>query len=473
MGKKTNKKLVVFGVIATGAAVAAIGVVVLLLAMGILGNTKRTEKTADVIYDQKQDDILWNVYDAYEAYTRENLVKDYIDTGLNQDMYEWKESFDDFSAYVSETGTFQYSLLRLDADDIPELLVICKMKKSYDDRFLLYCYTDNGVQKVDSQKMFYGDPVSLYYEKYQGKLYGNSAFQDEDEEDLEANYEMAVYDGKKCQEQGRVSVTHKGEAWEEILCSSSLGSTMLRLKNETGEGGNIPQIAEKTTEKSANIQTLTAEEESYRAYQQYINQGKVIEDYCKDSGMTLESEKREIENNIYESDTEDTTNFDDLRIYLEREEWPIFNYGLAKLDADDSLEMVVTTGGRGDVMYYTYKDGKVQQIAAKDDFCFWTIYYREKQNKLYVYKSMESNVAEIELTTYSDDQLKVEITYGTDEFGYGGAEQYEINNKRVSKAKYEKSLAEKTGGNQGWKCIWFGDSLQESYQKGNEESKIY
>ena len=97
MGKKTNKKLVVFGVIATGAAVAAIGVVVLLLAMGILGNTKRTEKTADVIYDQKQDDILWNVYDAYEAYTRENLVKDYIDTGLNQDMYEWKESFDDFS----------------------------------------------------------------------------------------------------------------------------------------------------------------------------------------------------------------------------------------------------------------------------------------------------------------------------------------------------------------------------------------
>ena len=34
-------------------------------------------------------------------------------------------------------------------------------------------------------------------------------------------------------------------------------------------------------------------------------------------------------------------------------------------------------------------------------------------------------------------------------------------------------LAEKTGGNQGWKCIWFGDSLQESYQKGNEESKIY
>lgn len=189
--------------------------------------------------------------------------------------------------------------------------------------------------------------------------------------------------------------------------------------------------------------------------------------------MTLESEKREIENNIYESDTEDTTNFDDLRIHLEREEWPIFNYGLAKLDADDSLEMVVTTGGRGGAMYYTYKDGKVQQIAAKDDFCFWTIYYREKQNKLYAYKSMEANTAERELTTYSDDQLKVEITYGTDYFGYGGAEQYEINNKRVSKAKYKKSLAEKTGGNQGWKCIGFGDSLQESYQKGNEESKIY
>ena len=46
---------------------------------------------------------------------------------------------------------------------------------------------------------------------------------------------------------------------------------MLNLKNETADGGNIPQIAEKTTEKSANIQTLTAEEESYRAYQQYIN----------------------------------------------------------------------------------------------------------------------------------------------------------------------------------------------------------
>ena len=471
MEKKINKKLVVFGVIAAGAAVAAIGVVVLLLAMGILGNTKRTEKTADIIYDQKQDDILWNVYDAYEAYTRENLVKDYMDTGLNQDMYEWKESFDDFSSYVSATGTFQYSLLRLDEDDIPELLVTCKMKESYDDRFLLYSYTDNGVQKVDSQKMFYGDPVSLYYEKYQGKLYGNSDFEDEDKEDLKAKYEMAVYDGKKCQEQGQVSVPHEGTDWEEILYYDSLGSTMLNLKNETADGGNIPQIAEKTTEKSANIQTLTAEEESYRAYQQYINQGKVIEDYCKDIDCTLESVKNDDES--YESDTEDTTNFDDLRIYLEREEQLIFYYGLAKLDADDSLEMVVTRGGRGGAMYYTYKDGKVQRTVAKDGFCFWTIYYREKQNKMFVYKSLEANVAERELTTYSDDQLKVEITYGTDYFGYGGAEQYEINNKRVSKAKYKKSLAEKTGGNQGWKCIWFGDSLQESYQKGNEESKIY
>lgn len=473
MEKKTNKKLVIFGVIAAGAAVAAIGVVVLLLAMGILGNTKRTEKTADVIYDQKQDDILWNVYDAYEAYTRENLVKDYIDTGLNQDMYEWKESFDDFSDYVSATGTFQYSLLRLDEDDIPELLVTCKMKESYDDRFLLYSYTDNGVQKVDSQKMFYGDPISLYYEKYQGKLYGNSDFEDGDKEDLTAKYEMAVYDGKKCQEQGQVSVPHKGTDWEEILYYDSLGSTMLNLKNETADGGNIPQIAEKTTEKSANIQTLTAEEESYRAYQQYINQGKIIEDYCKGRGMTLESEKREIENNIYESDTEDTTNFDDLRIHLEREEWPIFNYGLAKLDADDSLEMVVTTEGRSGAMYYTYKDGKVQRITAKDSYGFLTIYYREKQNKMFVNKVMEADAAERELTTYSDDQLKVEITYGTDYFGYGGEEQYEINNKRVSKAKYKKSLAEKTGGNQGWKCIWFGDSLQESYQKGNEDSNIY
>ena len=471
MEKKANKKLVVFGVIAAGAAVAAIGVVVLLLAMGILGNTKRTEKTADVIYDQKQDDILWNVYDAYEAYTRENLVKDYIDTGLNQDMYEWKESFDDFSDYVSATGTFQYSLLRLDEDDIPELLVICKMKESYDDRFLLYSYTDNGVQKVDSQKMFYGDPVSLYYEKYQGKLYGNSDFEDGDKEDLKAKYEMAVYDGKKCQEQGQVSVSHEGTDWEEILCSSSLGSTMLNLKNETADGGNIPQIVEETTEKSANIQTLTAEEESYRAYQQYINQGKVIEDYCKDIDCTLESVKNDDES--YESDPEDTTNYDDLRIYFEGEEWLNFYYGLAKLDADDSLEMVVTTGGRGGAMYYTYKDGKVQRTTAKDGFCFWTIYYREKQNKMFVYKSMEANVAERELTTYSDDQLKVEITYGTDYFGYGGAEQYEINNKRVSKAKYKKSLAEKTGGNQGWKCIWFGESLQEAYQKGNEDSKIY
>lgn len=471
MEKKTNKKLVVFGVIAAGAAVAAIGVVVLLLAMGILGNTKRTEKTADVMYDQKQDDILWNVYDAYEAYTRENLVKDYIDTGLNQDMYEWKESFDDFSSYVSATGTFQYSLLRLDEDDIPELLVICKMKESYDDRFLLYCYTDNGVQKVDSQKMFYGDPVSLYYEKYQGKLYGNSDFEDGDKEDLTAKYEMAVYDGKKCQEQGQASVPHKGEDWEEILCSSSLGSTMLNLKNETADGGNIPQIAEKTTEKSANIQTLTAEEESYRAYQQYINQGKVIEDYCKDIDCTLESVKNDDES--YESDPEDTTNYDDLRIYFEGEEWLNFNYGLAKLDADDSLEMVVTTEGGSGAMYYTYKDGKVQRITAKDSYGFLTIYYREKQNKMFVNKVMEADAVERELTTYSDDQLKVEITYGTDYFGYGGAEQYEINNKRVSKAKYKKSLAEKTGGNQGWKCIGFGDSLQESYQKGNEESKIY
>lgn len=471
MEKKTNKKLVIFGVIAAGAAVAAIGVVVLLLAMGILGNTKRTEKTADVIYDQKQDDILWNVYDAYEAYTRENLVKDYIDTGLNQDMYEWKESFDDFSSYVSATGTFQYSLLRLDEDDIPELLVICKMKESYDDRFLLYCYTDNGVQKVDSRKMFYGDPVSLYYEKYQGKLYGNSDFEDGDKEDLTAKYEMAVYDGKKCQEQGQASVPHKGTDWEEILCSSSLGSTMLRLKNETADGGNIPQIAKKTTEKSANIQTLTAEEESYRAYQQYINQGKVIEDYCKDIDCTLESVKNDDES--YESDPEDTTNYDDLRIYFEGEEWLNFNYGLAKLDADDSLEMVVTTEGRSGAMYYTYKDGKVQRITAKDSYGFLTIYYREKQNKMFVNKVMEADAAERELTTYSDDQLKVEITYGTDYFGYGGAEQYQINNKRVSKAKYKKSLAERTGGNQGWKCIWFGDSLQESYQKGNEESKIY
>lgn len=471
MEKKINKKLVVFGVIAAGAAVAAIGVVVLLLAMGILGNTKRTEKTADIIYDQKQDDILWNVYDAYEAYTRENLVKDYMDTGLNQDMYEWKESFDDFSDYVSATGTFQYSLLRLDEDDIPELLVICKMKESYDDRFLLYCYTDNGVQKVDSQKMFYGDPVSLYYEKYQGKLYGNSDFEDGDKEDLKAKYEMAVYDGKKCQEQGQVSVPHEGTDWEEILYYDSLGSTMLNLKNETADGGNIPQIAEKTTEKSANIQTLTAEEESYRAYQQYINQGKVIEDYCKDIDCTLESVKNDDES--YESDPEDTTNYDDLRIYFEGEEWLNFNYGLAKLDADDSLEMVVTTGGRGGAMYYTYKDGKVQQIAAKDSYGFLTIYYREKQNKMFVNKVMEADAVERELTTYSDDQLKVEITYGTDYFGYGGAEQYEINNKRVSKAKYKKSLAEKTGGNQGWKCIGFGDSLQESYQKGNEESKIY
>lgn len=471
MEKKINKKLVVFGVIAAGAAVAAIGVVVLLLAMGILGNTKRTEKTADVMYDQKQDDILWNVYDAYEAYTRENLVKDYIDTGLNQDMYEWKESFDDFSDYVSATGTFQYSLLRLDEDDIPELLVICKMKESYDDRFLLYSYTDNGVQKVDSQKMFYGDPVSLYYEKYQGKLYGNSDFEDGDKEDLTAKYEMAVYDGKKCQEQGQVSVPHKGEDWEEILCSSSLGSTMLRLKNETADGGNIPQIVEEATEKSANIQTLTAEEESYRAYQQYINQGKVIEDYCKDIDCTLESVKNDDES--YESDPEDTTNYDDLRIYFEGEEWLNFNYGLAKLDADDSLEMVVTTEGRSGAMYYTYKDGKVQRITAKDSYGFLTIYYREKQNKMFVNKVMEADAAERELTAYSDDQLKVEITYGTDYFGYSGAEQYQINNKRVSKAKYKKSLAEKTGGNQGWKCIWFGDSLQESYQKGNEESKIY
>ena len=299
----------------------------------------------------------------------------------------------------------------------------------------------------------------------------NSDFEDEDKEDLKAKYEMAVYDGKKCQEQGQVSVPHEGTDWEEILYYDSLGSTMLNLKNETADGGNIPQIAEKTTEKSANIQTLTAEEESYRAYQQYINQGKVIEDYCKDIDCTLESVKNDDES--YESDPEDTTNYDDLRIYFEGEEWLNFNYGLAKLDADDSLEMVVTTEGRSGAMYYTYKDGKVQRITAKDSYGFLTIYYREKHNKMFVNKVMEADAVERELTTYSDDQLKVEITYGTDYFGYGGAEQYEINNKRVSKAKYKKSLAEKTGGNQGWKCIWFGDSLQESYQKGNEESKIY
>ena len=49
MGKKTNKKLVIFGVIAAGAVVAAIGVVVFLLALGVFGNAKETGKTADII----------------------------------------------------------------------------------------------------------------------------------------------------------------------------------------------------------------------------------------------------------------------------------------------------------------------------------------------------------------------------------------------------------------------------------------
>lgn len=471
MGKKTNKKLVIFGVIAAGAVVAAIGVVVFLLTLGVFGNAKETGKTADIIKNQNQEDMLWNVYDAYDAYIKENLAKDYADAGLNPDMYDWNVMTDkDFPGYVSKTATFQYSLLQLDEDDIPELLVTCKMKRSYDDRLLLYRYTDKGVQKVDTQKMFYGNTEYLYYEKYQGKIYCGQDFNDEAEEQSESRYEMAVYDGKECKEQGFVSGEGKQSAWEKIQYANSLGGTMLKLKNETAEGENNSQM-KKTTEESADNQPLTAEEESFLAYQQYINQGKVIEDFCKDRNMTIESEKTEKDD--YESDTEESAYFDDLRTYLDEEEWASYEYGLAKLDADDSLEMVVEVGPKYDVMYYTYKDGKVQRTTAQDDFCYWTIYYQEKQNKLYVCKEKEANVVERELTTYSDGQLKVEAAFGTDYFGKGGAQQYEVDGKRVSEKQYKKSLAEKTGGNQGWKKMRFEESLQNAYQEGNEESKIY